>query len=300
MEIPVRIRNERIIGAGLRWLYLLAGCLLLAGCSPSRFAYNQAPEVAYWWADNYVDFTDEQATQVRADIARWFDWHRHTQLPRYAQAMAEAQQEVMTQVGAKQACAWWGRALRWRDDAFEQALPALADSALRLQPEQIDNIERRYGKNNRDFRREYLQPSAEARLEHNVKRTVERAEMLYGKLDGAQRMWVQDEVAASPFDPELWFAERMRRQQDLLQVLRQLQRTQPGKEQAQAAIRGYYQRIGESPDERWRAHNPQLVAYNCEFAAQLHNRTTPAQRHQAQDKIRRWQSDMLALAVEGR
>jgi hypothetical protein len=133
-----------------------------------------------------------------------------------------------------------------------------------------------------------------------VKRTLERAEMLYGKLDGAQRKWVQDEVAASPFGPEVWLAERMRRQQDLLQMLRQLQHTHPGKEQAEAAIRGYYRRIGESPDARWRAYNTQLVAYNCEFAAQLHNHTTPAQRRQALDKIKRWQVDMLALAAERR
>ena len=41
-----------------------------------------------------------------------------------------------------------------------------------------------------------------------MKRTIERAEMLYGRLDGAQRKWVAEEVATSPFDPQLWLDER--------------------------------------------------------------------------------------------
>ena len=298
MQIPDWIRNRRIIGAR-PWALCLLAAALLAACSTVRFAYTQAPDLAYWWADGYVDFTEDQTPKVRDDIARWFAWHRQTQLPRYAQALSEAQREVTGDTDATQACRWWDQVVQWRNLAFEHALPAMADNAARLQPQQIQNLQRRYEKNNRDFRREYLQGNADDRQERNVKRAIERAEMVYGRLDAEQRKWVAQKVAASPFDPQVWLAERMRRQQDMLQVVRGLQQSPAGQEQALAAMRGYYLHLLDSPDERYRAYSAQLTSYNCDFAAQLHNRTTPAQRLQAVEKFKGWEADLRALVANG-
>ena len=41
-----------------------------------------------------------------------------------------------------------------------------------------------------------------------------------------------------------------------------------------------------------------LTDYNCAFVAQLHNSTTPAQRQAARDKLKDWEEDLRALAVQ--
>ena len=44
--------------------YRAPACLLLAGCSAVRLAYNQAPDLMYWWLNGYVDF-DAEAGRAR-------------------------------------------------------------------------------------------------------------------------------------------------------------------------------------------------------------------------------------------
>ena len=39
--------------------------LLLSGCSALRLGYNNGPQLAWWWLDNYVDFSSEQAPPAK-------------------------------------------------------------------------------------------------------------------------------------------------------------------------------------------------------------------------------------------
>jgi uncharacterized coiled-coil protein SlyX len=194
---------------------------------------------------------------------------------------------------------------RWVDDAtqrlvaaYEQALPAAAETALALTPAQMDHLQRRFEKGNADFRDDFLQPSAEVRLKEAVKRTVDRAESLYGRLDEAQRERIAREVAVSPFDPSLWLAERQARQRDIVQTLRRLQAERASNAQMQAALRMLAERAQQSPNEAYRAYQRRLKQFNCEFAAQTHNATTSAQRQAAATTIKGWEADLRALAAE--
>ena len=102
---------------------------LLGGCSAVRLSYSQGPLLAYWWLDSQMDFTAEQAPQVRSALADWFAWHRSTQLPDYAQALGELAAAAGGTVTPGQVCqqieAWQRRAER----AVDRALPAAAARA---------------------------------------------------------------------------------------------------------------------------------------------------------------------------
>ncbi|MCW7541994.1 DUF1682 domain-containing protein [Aquabacterium sp. A7-Y] len=276
---------------------LLLSVVLMAGCSTMRLAYNQGQHMAYWWLDNYIDVTDEQSPQARDEISRWFRWHRATQLPAYAQSLAQLRQEVLHDGTPAQACRWWGEVTRWRDLAAEHALPAMADLALKLTPEQIEHLQNRYQKSNREFRKDHLQEDHEERQQARLKRSTERAESLYGRLSPEQRQWLAQRMAASPFDAEVSLRERQRRQQDVLQTLRALQAERPAVEQARARVRELVHRLMNSPDAHYRSYHDKLTAFNCELVAQLHNRTTADQRQTAQDKLHGWEKDLRALAA---
>ncbi len=92
-----------------------------------------------------------------------------------------------------------------------------------------------------------MQPKPERRLKEAVKRTVDRAETLYGRLDDAQREPIAREVEASPFDPERWLAERQLRQRELLETLRRLQAERANDAQSQAALRMFAEHAQRSP-----------------------------------------------------
>ncbi|MFT3953379.1 MAG: DUF6279 family lipoprotein [Piscinibacter sp.] len=269
----------------------------LTGCSAVRFGYNQGPELAYWWLDGYADFDDAQSLRVRDALAQWFAWHRRTQLPDYAGLLVRAQAEVLADTSPERACHWWSELRLRADRALDQALPAAAELATTLKPAQLQHIERRQARNNEEFRDEYLDKDPQRRQERSVKRVVERAEFLYGTLDEGQRALVAKLVAASPFDAEVWNAERLQRQQDSVALLRRLGTERAAPDAAQAALRAWSERMVSSPREAYRRHQQRLEAYNCSFAASLHNATTPAQRQAAVAKLKGWEADFRALSA---
>ncbi|SHN05057.1 hypothetical protein SAMN02787076_03066 [Rhizobacter sp. OV335] len=263
-----------------------------------RLAYNQAPDLGYWWLDKYIDFNDEQTPRVRDAITSWFRWNRSTQLPDYARWLDKLAGDLQQPVTAAQVCRWTDEVESRMFVGLDQALPALAETALSLKPEQLKHIEKRYAKVNDDYADDYLQPDPQDRVKATMKRTMERAEMLYGDLDDAQTAQVKRAMAASPFDPELWLAERKARQQDVLQTLRRLLAERPPQAQVQAALRAIAERVQHSPRENFRSYQEKLTRYNCEFGAQLHNTTSAVQRQYAAKKLKGWAGDFHALAAD--
>ncbi len=289
----------RIIGL----LFALAA--LLAGCSSLRFAYNSAPELVYWWLDGYADFDATQALRMREHLATWQRWHRRTQLTDYAEWLARVRAVAAEPATPAQACRLLDDAMARLDVALEQAVPSLADMALTLTPVQLAHIERRYAKGNDEFREEFVHDTPARRLAPRVKRAVERAQSLYGRLDAAQRERLAASLAASPFDAEATLAERRARQADVLQTLRRIAASgaAPGAAQrdaAREALRGLLQRLQSSPRSEHAAYQRSLTQYNCRFAAELHNLTTPVQRSAAADKLRGWEEDLRVLAADAR
>lgn len=272
--------------------------LLVSGCSALRIGYSQAADLVYWWLDGYADFDAEQTRRTREALGQWFAWHRKTQLPDYAQLLARAQTEVRAETTPARVCEWQGELLKRAHTAWEQALPAAAEWALSVTPQQIQHLERRYAKANDEFRDDYLQEDPRERHEATIKRAVERAESLYGRLDDAQRARVAAGMARSPFDPELWLAERKQRQQDALQLLRKLTAEGASRAQAEGAVRAYVEHIERSPREAYRRYSERLAEFNCAFGASLHNNTSPVQRRAAAAKLSGWEGDLRALVAQ--
>ncbi len=276
--------------------------LALGGCGMLRLAYDQAPTLLYWWIDGYADVSGEQTPKLREGIDRWFAWHRRTQLPDYAALLARAQREVLEPTTAAAACAWQADIERRLELAATEAVPAAAELMLSLSPEQLLHIERRMAKGLAEARADFLQVDLTERKALSLKRSVDRFETLYGRLDSAQRERLATALASSPFDPERWLAERELRQRDMLRTLATVSALgraggdrEAARQQAQAAARSITERMTQSPRADYRAYQQRLRQDNCQLAASLHNATTPAQRQAARAKLKGWETDVRAL-----
>lgn len=284
------------------WIIAALLTLLLAGCSTLRLSYSQGSTLAYWWLDGYADFSREQSPQVRAALDGWFHWHRSTQLPEYAQALAalQVQLQLQLQVADKltpaQVCsqlqAWQQRAER----AYEHAVPAIAEQLRSFTPEQIAQVDQRQKKKLKEAIGDHLQPDLADRRKAAYQRVLDRAEMAYGRLNAVQRQWLSAEVLASPFKPELWLAERAQRQQDSMRYLRQWQAERADTGAVQAGLRRLGQAMLVSPRADYQAMADALTQANCQLAAGLHNGASPQQRQHLIDKLKGWEGDALALA----
>jgi Family of unknown function (DUF6279) len=284
------MKRARIIG-----LLLAAAALLLGGCSALRLGYSNGAQLGWWWLDGYFDFNREQAVQVKQRIDRWFEWHRTTQLPALGPLLTSAQQQVLEPTTPQKVCAWQGQARAAVDPALQRALADFAEIVPSLAEPQFRALENKYTKNLEEMRNDFLQPDPAERRAATLERTVERFERLYGRLGEAQLRVVNTALAASPFDPEAWLAERQRRQADALQLLRRLATDKPDRDTRIKALQGLVQRSEVSPTPEYRAYQQRLGEFNCQFAAQLHNATTPAQRQKARDTLQGWEQDLRSL-----
>ncbi|HEX3139437.1 MAG TPA: DUF6279 family lipoprotein [Rhizobacter sp.] len=278
--------------------WLLALGSLLCGCGAVRFAYGQGPELAYWWLDGYADFNETQTPRAREAIEGWFRWHRATQLPDYAQFLVRLQAQATEPITPAQVCRLYDETASRSEAMIERALPAAVDTVQSLTLQQIAHIERKYAKVNAEFRNDYLHSDPELRLSKSVERAQERAEMIYGNLSEAQHEQLVRAIAASPFDPQLWLAERMQRQQDTLKTLRRLVTEHASADQTLAALRVLVQQVQRSPREPYVAYQARLQQYNCRLTAELHNSTSREQRAAAVKKLKSWEEDARALAAD--
>lgn len=232
----------------LSGVIVLALALTLAGCSAWRLGYQNADSFSYWWLNRYVNFNDDQSPWVKEELTKFFAWHRSTQLPEYAQMLERAQTRLAS-----------GKAIHDADierdmaqmkvyalRSSEHALPALSRLALSLSPKQIDNIARRFETNNEKFRKEHLRSSQEDQLQQRYEKVMKHAEYWFGDFNKAQRVRIRAASDARPLDNALWLAERQRRQQALLALLRKIQKEKPSAEATQQMLRAYIERVLEN------------------------------------------------------
>jgi len=279
----------------------IIGVLLLAAalgaCSAVKLAYNNLPEVSYWWLDAYLDFDGSQTPKVRDELAQLLAWHRQNELPRVVGLLQEAQALAPREVTAAQACRMADEIRERLLAVAERAEPAGTELALSLTEPQLQQLERKYSKNNAEYRKEWLDRSAARVQEKRYDKFLERLEDFYGRLTAEQRDLIRRQVAQSVFDPRLADAERRKRQQETLELLRGFNATKPPPAEARAAIHAYVMRIADPPPGPWRDHQQALLQEGCRNLAALHNATGASQREQAVRRLQAYQDDLRQLVA---
>lgn len=304
--------NPKII-ARRQWLALalVATLVTLGACSTARLAYNQAPNLLYWWLDGYMDFNGSQSGQARQDIDAFLAWHRSTELPTYARQLQQWQTLATQVITPAQACAQFDAVRAAVQRASERGLEPLTRLALRLTPEQQAHLQRHQNKSNESFEKDFMRGSPEQRLSQRLDKAVGRNEMLYGRLSPAQRELVQTNLQQSPWDPQRTQQERLRRQTDLRQTLQAIQSSArmgesngPGNGNGPLdaaeldASRSYLARVMNSPTPGYSAYSQTQVQHGCTQFAAMHNSTTPEQRANAVRVLKGYEDDVRALVAQ--
>lgn len=291
--------NTPVLRANLARLFLLLLAALLTGCSALRLGYANGDTFLYWWLDGYVDFTDAQKPWVKRDIDQLLGWHRKTQLPDYAQLLAGVQQKLHSRAGADEVLAEYAQIRKRAETVIERALPHLTELALSLEPEQIAHLERKFASNNESYRKEYLRGSVEDRQRLRFKKVMKQAEYWFGNFSDEQEARIRAASDARPLDNDIWLAERQRRQQEMLKMLRKLRAEHPPKEAAQAMLREYAR---SSFDNFTYAEHRQFFDGTrhgmAEMVAVIINIATPEQRDHASRRLQKWIEDSRALAAK--
>lgn len=276
---------------------VLAG-LLMAGCSTVKLAYNQAPQLLSWQLNRYLDLSQPQAERVRDELADLHRWHRDTLLPEHAGLLQKLRQQLPAPMSAEQACRAYADLRTQIDQLLARAEPSLVWLASDLSEAQIRGLQKKQADSNADWKKEWLDPPPDKLREHRYQLLLSRAEDFYGTLQEPQKAALRRYITQSSFDPQRTYAERQRRQQDLVQVLRKIAEERGNTDQTRTLLRGYLARLNTSPDAAYQRYAATLVDEGCAGFALVHSTMTPAQRLQAVASIGAYEQDFITLAAQ--
>lgn len=279
---------------------LLVLVVVLAGCSALRLSYRIGETLSYWWLNTYVGFDQTQRAQARTQLDNLFSWHRKTQLPDYAQLMETGQRRLQdTATATPEIVRGDYEGLKKRAVVMlDQALPALADLALSLSPEQIDRIENKLVDSTERYRKDYLNGDVEDRQQFRYKKVMKQAEYWFGDFSDAQETRIRRLSDARPLDNALVLADRLQRQQNLIALLKKIRIEQAPRMVVAQAIKDYtrvhYERSGNGENTVFFAASTEAA---IRLTADIIVLTTPRQKAHAIRQLQDLQKILLELAA---
>jgi hypothetical protein len=270
----------------------IAAILLLSACSAIQFGYNSADTLLRWRGDQYFDFQGEQSEAYAARVENFMRWHRANALPEYVKFTEQAARRIERGF-SREDLVWGYDSIRGHaQTALRAAAGEVAGLLDQLAPEQLENLERRFARDNRNFEKEQLSGTTEQRRRQRVKRTVERLEDWVGELSSGQLERVRSYGARAPLTAEFRDRERRRLQRGLLEMLKAREA-----HARLADFAAHWDRDREPDfDRASRAHLEEYFSMLVELERTL----TPAQRGKAVQRMRALAADFGELAREVR
>jgi hypothetical protein len=270
----------------LRWAAACLAALGLGGCALG-LVYPRLDTLVGFYLQGLVSLDDAQSAQLKRTLAGNLEWHRRSELARYAAFLRDVAAAVEVGSGHDD----WLEASRRTEDyfrkIFEQAAPGYTSLAATFTDAQVaellENLEAADEKTWREFARR-TPAERDSRREQSLVRAIER---FTGPLGATQRASVRAHVVESPsFMPE--WRENRRLWRDELAGALAARRTDPEFESRMFVLIA-------RPDELWTLRYRAAVEQRRESLARLmatiDATLTPQQRAAARRQF-------LALADE--
>lgn len=273
--------------------------VILTGCSAVRLGYNNLPDIASWWLDSYIDFSDTQGPQAKAALQKLQTWHRKEELPAIAELLVQAQTLAPQNITPEQACKIWEGA-QVRIESFIQESSRLAAPVVsQLSAKQHKHLEKEWATRNEDWKKQWVQGTPDARIKKRVDLAAERFNSFYGDLNLEQRQVLKQQFLQSTWSPEESYQRRLKRQQEQLMALQAMSSeiTKPAMPlpQVEKALQSLILQSVRPKDAGDLSKQLQLEQQACQNLAQLHNTMSPAQRLKAQRKLKDYETDVREL-----
>jgi len=284
----------------IRVLAVLLCTLALAACSFTRLPYTNTPlahadatPVLAWMAGDYVDMSGGQREWVHERLERALAWHRAEELPEYRRFLEDLLVRTEGPISAADARHVHHAVREYYHRALDHIAPDLADFLLRLDEEQVAQLERKFAKDNRKFVKESIEGSPEERRERDAKRYLEHIEEWVGDLTEAQRELVFSRVAALGAFPQHQLPDRRYRQTEIAALVP----AKPPRDRMVEELRRLLVQTDSwrRPEyrEKVRGRDERLFEMVAELAATL----SPEQRAAMRERVRRFMRDVTDLTA---
>jgi hypothetical protein len=172
----VETRRPTILGRCLRLLCVLLLAAGATGCA--KLIYNRLDSLAAWYVGSLVSLDDQQASTLRAWLAQTLEWHRESELGRYATFLRELSSDVAQPAGRVDYQRALERVQGFANDFTAQTAPQAAHLLLELSPAQVEeflaNLEEKSEERSQENREALRNGTWQTKQIKNTQRQVKR------------------------------------------------------------------------------------------------------------------------------
>ncbi len=282
----------------LKWLAIGIATISLLSCSAVRFVYNQGDALSRWWIDDHIGLNQEQDSLIREALDRHFWWHRTAQLQGLAITLEEIQQKLNKSITRRDVVYFYGEIKKHSYAIAYKVTPDLARLFMSLEPSQIENVQKRIAQNNEKFVKEWLPKEKSEQIKVRTEKVTQRAEWLFGKLSKDQEEKIKAHIIANPIDMHLIYQDRLRRQQELIAIMKDITKKKLTQKESENLITDYikYFEYGRLKEQQEAAKKREEIA--IELASFLTQITNDDQKKYASERVETWVSDINSLIKE--
>ncbi len=272
--------------------------LLITACSTVRFAYNQGDTLIRWWIDDHIGLTAEQEFLTRELLEQQFWWHRTEQLTDVSKTLEELRRQLNRPLSTQEVSQFSDDLKKFIYTIAKKTTPDAAKIFVTLQSNQIEKMQKRMQKGNDKFVKEWLPPSIEKQNKVRADKVIDRVEWLFGSINKEQEEKIRQHIKNNPLDMNMVYQERVRRQNDLIKIVKSINQNKLTQQQAEDLLTVYIKNFeyGTSKEQLEFGKRRSVVGVQLSsFITQIMN---DEQRKYASGRVETWSSDVQELIKE--
>lgn len=272
--------------------------LLITACSTVRFAYNQGDTLIRWWIDDHIGLTTEQEFLTRELLEQQFWWHRTEQLTDVSKTLEQLRRQLHRPLSTQEVSQFSDDLKKFIYAIAKKATPDAAKIFVTLQSNQIEKMQKRMQKGNEKFLKEWLPPSVERQNKVRADKVIDRVEWLFGSINKEQEEKIRQHIKNNPLDMNMVYQDRLRRQNDLLKVVRTIHQNKLNQQQAEELLTVYMKNFEYGTTKEQQDFGKKRAAIGVQLSSFITHTMNDEQRKYASGRVETWALDIQELVKE--
>jgi hypothetical protein len=272
--------------------------LLITACSTVRFAYNQGDTLIRWWIDDHIGLTAEQEVLTRELLEQQFWWHRTEQLAEVSKTLEQLRRQLHRPLSTQEVSQFSDDLKKFIYTIAKKSTPDAAKIFVTLQNNQIEKMQKRMQKGNEKFAKEWLPPSAEKQNKVRADKVIDRVEWLFGTINKEQEEKIRQHIKNNPLDMNMVYQERLRRQNDLIKIVRTIHQNKLNQQQAEELLTVYMKNFEYGTSKEQQDFGKKRSAIGVQLSSFITHTMNDEQRKYASGRVETWALDVQELVKE--
>ena len=272
--------------------------LLITACSTVRFAYNQGDTLIRWWIDDHIGLSAEQEVLTRELLEQQFWWHRTEQLAEVSKTLEQLRRQLHRPLSTEEVSQFSDDLKKFMYAIAKKSTPDAAKIFVTLQNNQIEKMQKRMQKGNDKFAKEWLPPSAEKQNKVRADKVIDRVEWLFGTINKEQEEKIRQHIKNNPLDMNMVYQERLRRQNDLIKIVRTIHQNKLNQQQAEELLTVYMKNFEYGTSKEQQDFGKKRAAIGVQLSSFITHTMNDEQRKYASGRVETWALDVQELVKE--